>query len=479
MSEANRTAHRRIREVTAGVTPNSPAFSELLFTSSAIAYSPESVQDDSISSDRQVLDSQLVGYEVSGEVSHRLRFGALDSVLESALMSQWVNQPQKATTAYTSAAGTHTVASGGAAFLAGHLVLIEGYDTAANNGVKKVASSTGTTVVTGAGGTDEPSPTASTIRVVGFEGGSGVISCGVTPNRLLGTGLNTLGIKVGDWILLGGTAAGNKFSINAANNGWVRVSAVASGSLTLDSVPTGWAADAGTAKTIRIWLGDTLRNGFEDLPDTIEREMIGEDAVSRYRYFRGCRYNLNLEVTAKQLMTVSMSVMGMSASRIEASRHAGATTVASVEGEVFDGSNNVREIRLGGVPLVNPNIPLSFSIGVDNSWRTRDGVGIVGAAGIKAGTCLVTGNVEAYLGDAALVNYLQDQTYFSVSFPTLAKTLGRGYFWDVPRAKFTDGGEEIEGRDTDISPDMEYLGHRTAASPFYTLQVQRFHYLEV
>lgn len=475
MSEANRSATRRIRESVPGVTPNNPAFRELLFTSSALAYSPENVEDDSIVQDRQVVDSSLVGYTVEGDQSYRFRFGALDEIFENAMASLWVNQPNKVPTGYTASSGTHAVASGGTDFKAGHLVLSAGYVNPTNNVVRKVVSSTGTTVVIGAGGVDEVSATA-TIKVVGWEGVADDISTTAAPNAIEGTGLHQLNILVGDWIKVGGTAAGTKFA-NAANNGWVRVSAITTDTLTLDSVPAGWAADAGTGKTIRLWLGDRLRNGTTDLHDTIEREVQGDDNVPRFRYFRGCRYNMNIEVAAKQLLNVTTSIMAMSASKFETSRQSGATTLPAIASEVFDGSNNVKEVRLGGNALVNPNIPLSFSIGIDNSWRSRDGVGVVGSAGVKMGTFRVTGNVEAFLGDATLVNYLQDQEYFSVAFPTLAKSLSNGYFWDVARAKFTDGGEEIEGRDTDISPDMEYLGHRTLTAPHYTLQIQRFNHL--
>lgn len=480
MSEANRTATRYVKEVTPGVTPNTPAFREILLTSSTLGFNPDSVQDDSVTSSRQIEESTMVGYTVEGENAHRFRFGAFDDHFEAAFMNTWAAQPTQSVSAFSNTTGTYTVASGGASFIANMLFLASGFTNAANNGVKKVTSSTGTTVVIGAGGTNEPTPPAgATIKVVGFEGAAADIVAAISPNRLTCTAADftTMGIQVGDWINVGGSAAVNKFA-TAANSGWVRVSGVAAKTLTLDSVPTGWSADTGTGKNIRLWIGDRLRNGTTDISFTYEREVVGDDNVTRWRYFRGCRPGLSLSVAAKQLAEITFNIMAMSNSRLEAPRFTGSTTVAAVTGEIFDGSNNVKELRINGVQLTNPNIPLSIALSIDNSLRGRDGLGNLGYAGVKAGVLQATGTLGTYLGDGALMNSLQDQTYFPVSWPTVAKDGSRGYFWDIPRAKFTDGSDDIEGRDTDIQPEMEFLGHKTQDGTAFTVQLQRFSYLE-
>lgn len=481
MSEANKTTTRYVKETVPGVTPNTPAFREVLLTSSSLTFNPDNVQDDSVTPDRQIEESKMVGYTVDGENGHRLRFAASDESFELAFMNTFTNQPTLAPTGFTATAGTYAVGSGGAVFKAGHLILASGFTNAANSGVKKVASSTGTTVVVGASGVDEASPPAgATIRVVGFEAASGDLATDIAPFRLKSTALDftTLGILVGDWIKVGGSLTANKFNLSIVN-GWVRVSAIAAGFLTLDSVPTGWAADTGTGKTIRLFLGDRLRNGSVDSSFTFERQIIGDDNVTRYRYFRGCRLGMTVSVAAKQLAELTFSIMAMSSGRLETTRQPGATSLPAISGEIYDGSNNVKEIRLNGVQLINPNIPISVSLEIDNSYRGRDGLGSLGFVGVKAGTLQVTGGVEAYLGDGTQINLLQDQLYFPVSWPTLALDGSSGYFWDVPRAKFTDGGEEIQGRDTDLQPDLEFLGHKTQNGTAYTVQLQRFAYLEV
>ena len=481
MSESNKTTTRYVKELVPGVTPNSPAFRNVLLTGSSLTFSPDSVQDDSVTPDRQIEESKMVGYTVEGENTHRLRFLALDDHFELSFMNVFTNKPTLLPTGFTATAGTYAVASGGAAFLANHLILASGFSNSANNGVKKVASSTGTTIVVGASGVDEPAPpVGASIKVVGYEGASADIKTAIAPFRLLSTSLDftTLGLLTGDWIKVGGSAIGNKFA-TAACNGWVRISAVAAGTLTLDSVPTGWAADVGTGKTIRFFMGDRLRNGTVDSSFTYEREIIGDDNITRYRYFRGCRLGMSMSVAAKQLAELSFTIMAMSSSRLETTRHPSATDSAAISGEIYDGSNNVKEIRLGGIQLINPNIPISVSLEIDNSFRGRDGLGALGYVGVKAGTLQATGGLEAYLGDGTMINLLQDQGYFPLSWPTLALDGSSGYFWDVPRAKFTDGGEEIEGRDTDLQPDLQYLGHKTQNGTSYTVQLQRFAYLEV
>jgi hypothetical protein len=111
-----------------------------------------------------------------------------------------------------------------------------------------------TVVGAGAGTVNEPAPPAGArLKVIGCQGVAADIAAVIAPaNRLTSTTLNwtTLGLAVGMWVKIGGTAAGTKFA-TATNNGWARISAITSTYIEFDSVPTGWVADAGTDGTIR------------------------------------------------------------------------------------------------------------------------------------------------------------------------------------------------------------------------------------
>ncbi|MBL3683997.1 hypothetical protein F2981_02515 [Sinorhizobium meliloti] len=62
-------------------------------------------------------------------------------------------------------------------------------------------------------------------------------------------------------------------------NGWARIVAVTAGKLTLDNLPTGWAANAGAGKTLRVFFGDRIKNGVTMFSNTIERGWLRAGAA--------------------------------------------------------------------------------------------------------------------------------------------------------------------------------------------------------
>lgn len=477
MSEASKAALRYVAEVTPGVTPANPTFQEIVYVSSGLTFNPDTETDDSISPDRQVIDQSVLGYDASGDNEHRLRFGALDDHFEAAFYSVWNKRPSVASTAYAATTGTYTVASGGAAFIVGHLVFPSNHAIASNNGGgKRVTASTATTVVTVAGGTND---TAGNLKVVGVEGASADITtvAGVE-NSINTTALNfiNLGFVRGMWVKVGGTATATRFAATQ-NNDWVRIDTVTATKMTLSSVPLSWATDTGTGKTIRLFMGDYLRNGIVRRSFTYEREYQKDDGSSLFRYFRGCFLDMSIELAAREMISVSFSVMGIDASNILPTRISGATTIPAIGGEVLNASSNIGQFRLNGVPMAAPNFILGFSFEVNNNHRGREAVGTPSYVDVRAGRWEVSGSAESYLGDAVMVNALMNNEASSLALPILASDKRSGYHLDIPQLKFSDGGEEVSGNDDDIAPDMEYMGLKHPVLG-YTSQMSKFSYLE-
>ncbi|MBS7696269.1 MULTISPECIES: phage tail tube protein [unclassified Chelatococcus] len=486
LQSTNRVKLAKVREITAGVTPPNPAFKEILQTSSGLNAAPQTVTSNIIRSDRQVADLILVGLQIAGDVGGELAFGAADDDFEEALQGTWASKPAIVVATVDTeisdvTATTVTVASGGAAFKAGHLVAMSGLPTPANNKLARVTSSTATTIVFPAATfaiEADPIPVGAAARVVGFEAASADVAA-VTAggNGLTATALDftTLGLNVGEWVKIGGTAAGTQFA-TGANNGWARVSAIAAGKLSFDQVPAGWNADTGTGKTIQIFTGDFLKNGTTKRSSTFERQYLDHSPVS-YEYFRGLEVNtLSINAPAQQIATYTKGYIGREA-EIVSSRASGATDVPSTAGDVLNTSSNVGRIGIGGVEVTGPNFVMSATIEINNNLRAQNAIGSIGAVGIGNGECSVTGTQELYFGDKSIYEAVLGNTpsNFSILFGREDGTRS-SILIDLPYTKYSSGAPGVSGKNADVmlSANFQAIRHPTLG---YTMAVQRFHYL--
>jgi hypothetical protein len=86
----NQTGLYIVEEATWGVTPATPVLQELRLTGEGINYEIENVTSDELRSDRMVSDTVQVGQTTSGNVDFELSYGTYDSLMESAVYSEFV-----------------------------------------------------------------------------------------------------------------------------------------------------------------------------------------------------------------------------------------------------------------------------------------------------------------------------------------------------------------------------------------------------
>jgi hypothetical protein len=218
-----------------------------------------------------VTDLILVGEEAGGTVGGELAFSVADDDLEEALQGTWSNSPSITVDhdRYRNLRRHDHHAHGRRrrrGIRRGMLTLTQNLRPPANNKLARVNSSTATTIVYPAATFSADAaqiPVGASVRQVGFQGASADIAA-VTAggNGLTSTVLDftTLGISVGEWVKVGDGDNANCSFATPANNGFCRVSAVAAQGISFDRVPSGWAADTGTGKTISVFSGDFLTN---------------------------------------------------------------------------------------------------------------------------------------------------------------------------------------------------------------------------
>jgi hypothetical protein len=462
MTASNRLQLAAVREQTYGTTPNTPRMRKMRVTGEGLIFRPDFVMSDEIRDDRMTSDPIKVGETNQGPINFELHYPVPGSVLAeafaSALCAEWTDTPTRdndgtADSVITDIGTTaNTIAfTTGSAFVVGHLVRNSGFAVAGNNGLFPVTTGGATSLVsTGASFTAETAPPgAARVKVVGFQGTSGDITA--TATGLASTTLNftTLGLAPGQWIKIGGTGSAFRFADEALNT-WARVSGTPMATaLPLDNLPAGWATNAGTGKTIRVFFGDRIRNGVSKIGLTVERGFLGQ-AVPTYVSQTGMRVaSLSLSLAAKQKLTGSFEFMGLTGAQSTTSLDASPDEAPdNAAYQVLAGSANVGRIAEAGATLSAPNWARSLSLSLTNNLRMIEAVDTLGAVDITDGECTVTAQLETYFGSNALYAKMLAGTATSVN--ARATKDSRALVIGLPRLTITDGNPNASAKNQDV-----------------------------
>lgn len=407
----------------------------------------------------------------------------MSSFMAAAMMNDWSNTPTffndgTADSIITDAgtvANTYVVASGGAAVVAGHLVRASGFALPVNNQVFRAASSTATTILGTALGliAEAAPPAAAKLKVVGFSGAVGDITA--TASGLASTALNftTLGLVVGKWINIGGTAVGDKFA-TAVLNDYARITAIAANALTLDNLPTGWAVDAGAGKTIKVWFGDHIKNGTTRKSSSIEFGYMGQPTPS-YTLCKGQVPNtFELSGQSRGKITGSFGFSGMGGVISETT--VDALPDARASGQVFAANANVARMSAGGTKLVMPNCAREFSVQVNNNLRKIECIDDDSPVDIVEGECTVTGKVNTYFGSKTEKEKFINGT--PTSFSQIIAKNSQAIIVEVPRATYRSGSNPVQGKNTDVMFTGDYQASIDEAVTNAHIVINRMEYLE-
>ena len=399
------------------------------------------------------------------------------------------NGTGQAVTAVDAATKTYTTAAGGGTgFVAGHLVVAEGFGITANNGVKTVVSSTGTTVVVNEVIADEAAPPAAALlAVVGYQGAVGTLSIALNGDlvRLVSTAgvdFTTLGLIPGEWIFIGGDATVNGFD---DNGGFARISVIAAGYLEFDKVdwPTP-VAEAGAAKLVNLYFGQVLKN--ESDPALIKRRTyqlertLGEDANGTMsEYLVGAVANeLTLNAPQAEKVTVDLTFVACDhQARNGLTGVKPGTRVGVVEGDAFNTSNDFARIKMAVVGDDAAIMPLfafasDLTLTINNNVSANKAVGVLGAFDLSAGTFEVGGSFTAYFASAESVQAVRNNA--DVTVDVIMVKNNQGILYDVPLLALGNGRLNVE-QDQPITIPLET---NAAESKFgHTLLWQFFPYL--
>jgi len=160
IGSANAVEISFIKEVTAGVTPATPAMQLLRFISESLSNNITTVESAEIRSDRATSDLILVDQSIAGDVSSELSGATYDDFFESVLCSTgFVDTTVSDVTIAATASGFTDSGNGFGAFEIGQTIRVTGFVATANNIDYEITSV--------AAGTINTSPVPDTVETAG------------------------------------------------------------------------------------------------------------------------------------------------------------------------------------------------------------------------------------------------------------------------------------------------------------------------
>lgn len=265
-------------------------------------------------------------------------------------------------------------------------------------------------------------------------------------------------VRVGSFIYVTGSAA------SPSNNGFYQVTDNSGGVLTVS--PSFSAAETGSALRVR---ASHIRNGTTRRSFLLEKQFTDVSPLEAM-YFPGMRVGQwGLDIQPGSIITGSFQFLGKNG--FMASPTVGkSTTTAAATNDVMNAVDNIGNVKYNGSTAAFNLTQVSFQIA--NALREQPAIANLANIGIGLGRVQMTGTLNAYFEDRALINdYLSFNTR-SLSFSAIDNA-GNAYHFNFPSFKFTNGRVVAEGNDQDVLAQMEFTCRKDPTYG-YTIGVGRY-----
>lgn len=376
---------------------------------------------------------------------------ALEKSTTKSLNNAQIVMTAATTTQFQAAAGLGI-------FLVNHLVLARNWQNTGNNGLAHITAVASGALTTDKALTAEASPPANAeVQAVGFQFAAGDLTITVAGQLVtLGTttaDFTTLGLNAGEWIWLGGDAAGTRFA-TAADMGFARILSISAHAVVLDICNFAAATDNGATKTIQIFFGKVMRNAttanlIKRRSYTLERQ-LGNDGVGiQAEYMVGCiadQFTLTLAEAAK--IVADMTFVGMDALERDGTLGIlGGTRIAAAGEDAFNTSHDIVSSMLY---VINGNFQPTGLYGyvsdakivINNGVKPNKAIGVFGAFEAVASYFDVTATMTAYFSSVDAVSTIRNSG--NVGYNVIAAHENSGFVFDIPLLSLGGGENKVE-----------------------------------
>jgi hypothetical protein len=265
---------------------------------------------------------------------------------------------------------------------------------------------------------------------------------------------------VGDIVKVSGSSV-------TAENGYYRVTASTTGTLTVDA-PANFTAGGSSVTVTR---GARAVNGTATPSFTIE---VAHLDLQKAQIYTGCVINtMDVNVAIGSLATLTFGIEAQSSTRADNNTGttdqfiSGATYTAAATHPTLD-PIGVQEIRVGGADYAAQSLALSLT----NNARPREQIGSLGPVSMARGFFGATGQVTAYLADWTDHNAFAGNTPTDLWFAAIDAN-GRGWSLSLPQVKFSDLNSPVQGNNTDVFKNISVTAYKDPTEAC-TVRVQRW-----
>lgn len=250
----------------------------------------------------------------------------------------------------------------------------------------------------------------------------------------------------------------------AANNGFKIVTAATTTTITVSETGTTTSA----TQTLVIDNLGSVTNGVTFASYHMQKEF--EDLTNIFQLMEGgVIEGVNLEAALEGIVGLVFNWVGK-----RFVSPAPSSTFAARNGTTSNEiMNTVDHIPTIGEGTTHAATDLTnFTMGLVNNTRQLGELGKLGAQDIGLGKVDVTGQIQLYLEDMALMDKYTGNVATELII-VFEDTLGNGYVVFLPKTKFTAGASNATGQDTDVIADYTYTAYRSEIFT-YTIRIARF-----
>jgi hypothetical protein len=404
-------------------------------------------------------------------------------------------------TAANGLGGTYSGVSTGY-FAAGTLLFFKDWNVDSNNGLRKVTAATvvgGTTAVSPALVDEANDNNQQTVRVVGFEFPAGDIALTLVGNDVVLTSASAafanLAPRLGEWMFVGGDAAITALANNAPFWGRVALIDNANGYVQFDMTTGIQVADAGAAKTVRIFCGTNMTNSnlrrsytqTRIYPAYVETVAGVTTNYPNVEHVLGTIPDaLTFNIKQKSKIDVDMSYIGMDevfdgkgvASTVP---YQAGTFIQEEEEDDDDAYNTSMSIYMMRMSLLDPNTlnptpyfayATDLKLDVKNNVTPNDAIGVVGAFDANVGNFEVSASITAYFASVHALAAMRNNA--SLGLQVIGAQNNAGFVLDLPLMTLSGGMPAVD-KDKSVTIPLTAMGAKNKNG--YTLKVMFFDYL--
>jgi len=264
-------------------------------------------------------------------------------------------------------------------------------------------------------------------------------------------------LQKGQWFRV--TSAG-------ANNGKIlRVSTITAPTTTVLTLDTGTPATVSAGESIQIQAA-RLTHGVTQSSWTIER--VASDIGVYIAYCGQTPSKMSLNVASGSLTSVSFDFMGKSAIENTSTNLPGTVQDAPTY-DIHSGvSGATNAIWLDGAPVTGTYVK-SVTLDFDNSLRSQEAIGTLGAVGIGSGTINCTMNMQVYFANKDLFTKFRTNAAMSVMFGS-SDAAGNGYMFSVPVGNLASWKSNAGSKDNDMMVDISVTALSDDSNPVAALR---------